>query len=641
MVTQSRSCRVKTGGSGSRETFSGGRAKNRACTCGRTAHATSEAIARGLRLVRVRFSLPRGELPEVLEPGDLDNWLLRLLRGGSSPLFPRAQRGFDEEGFPRLLRLGRRQRWEFAATLASMKRGLRATPCYLHPPPSSFPSWRANCSQDPPPVSPEYLRFVRNVVKREFPLGWDSGLYESFVESFIPRNSARFDTPVTMRAGLDIWRDPYSRQSGGDDLARFSKLDFERLLRGGEPDRCVAPDYCESFFLRYKEVPAVGKVRPMGIPTEAWDLLGPLHKTIYEFISRKKWCLKGPPTPSRIANVCTYAMQTSVDLVNATDGLPWQVTETILGALLSKATQVPGRIRQMAHESLLPRFFGPGGAEGFVTHGQMMGTYLSFPLLCVQSYCMARWATRGKKANLLVNGDDCLISCDSAIPATSYPPFAVINDRKTLRAAGVAEINSTQFLSKGRGWRRVPVLRRGVGYTDVEGVYHLAKACREAGRSWQEAFVKSSLDAGVLPSELGLSDLVPGVYKRECRLRATVYKSPPPPAPSSDSQWELLPEKPTLSGQIAFRRDLWLRGRVADPSPKADWSLYRSVRYRPRWSRLTRLPFRDHLALARLQPSVKKPKQWCHSPDFDDYRAGSMPRIEVDGDGEAFLVVPS
>nr|WAK77836.1 MAG: hypothetical protein [Botourmiaviridae sp.] len=628
-----RSCRVDAGGPGSQKALSGGDAKNR-CSCRRTEHQTAEAIARGLRLVRVRFSLPRGELPEGLQIGDLDKWLLRLLRPGPGPDFPRVQRGYDAEGFPNLLRLGRRERWSFAASLASMKRGVVAEPCRKHPPPSAYKSWRAKCSQDPPPVDPEYLRFVRKVIRREFRFGWDERLYDSFVESFIPRNSARYEL---FTRSLDLWR--RDRLDGLTPLLdpQFSKEDFERCLRGKSPGVETEADGSRSFFLRYKEVPAVGKVRPMGIPTTAWDLLGPLHKSIYEWISRRDWCLRGVPTPSRIAATCKGSHQTSVDLVSATDGLPIEVAETILGALLAKSTRVPGQIKVAAFDSLHPSF-SRGRDVGEVTHGQMMGTYLSFPLLCLQSYCMAKWAARDQRgASFLVNGDDAVISCDRFIQAEDYPPFAELNDRKTMRARTAVEVNSTQFLWAGGRWVRVPVLRRGVGYSSPGGVRHLATACKNAGPKWQEAFAKSRLDGRILPRELGLSRRVRGVFLRERLLLRSSYLSPPPPPLEDDPHFDLLPVEPVGDEIVAFRRELWRVGRPTKPSVPDEWALYRPVYYRPRRIPLTQLTYLRSLALDALLPTPKRERLWCHAPGYcTNVR---LPEVAVQ-DGETFLVYP-
>jgi hypothetical protein len=272
--------------------------------------------------------------------------------------------------------------------------------------------------------------------------------------------------------------------------------------------------------LRYKEVVSAGKVRPLGIPSVEFDLLGPLHKTIYGFLREKEWLLCGRPSSSRVRSTCRYKFQTSIDLKGATDGLRLDVTECLLSALLSKATSIPGRVREAAFLSLRP--FVAGAGE--VTHGQMMGSYLSFPLLCLNSFCAASWAARGNsKVGLLVNGDDTLISSDLSDVKSRYPPGFEINYDKTVVSESVAEINSTTFLKIGGSWKEVRSLRRGGGeVTTVEGVRHMATACVNAGPKWISSFVRSGFGKKykVCPYSLGLPSWNLDAYNRNISLGA-------------------------------------------------------------------------------------------------------------------------
>jgi len=136
-----------------------------------------------------------------------------------------------------------------------------------------------------------------------------------------------------------------------------------------------------------------------------------------------------------------------------------------------------------------------------------MGSYLSFPLLCLHSYLAARWALRGEEGNVLVNGDDTLVSASRFLEASDYPSGYLLNDLKTIRSGTVAEINSTGFL-RGRGgkWREIRNLRRGGFQTDYAGMQHAAKAV--AGSvAWTDAFIRSRIGKkwGFLPSQLRLN----------------------------------------------------------------------------------------------------------------------------------------
>nr|UYL94566.1 MAG: RNA-dependent RNA polymerase [Botourmiaviridae sp.] len=520
-----------------RQTACGGGVR---CTCRINARRTEETIRSALRLIRLRFSLGKGELPD-LRTADLGKYLLFLLSPRSSRVstpFPRSQSGWDSEGFPRLLRLGKRQRWEFAHSVSSVKKGLPSDCCPIHRPPSVRDSWFSKaCEPSPPSSSPDYLRFARRIVREVCPLGWDRD-YERFCHSFFPKRSSRFDRGYSS----DFWSN------------RSTWLNFQARVLAGGP----LPKGAGGWNLRYKEVPSAGKLRPMGIPTYRWDTLGPLHECLYSWIGRKDWMLVGPPTASRISDICQYDWQTSIDLVGASDNLRLDVADTILSALLARCEKVPGQVRLDAVDSLRPTC---GNRE--VTHGQMMGTYLSFPLLCLQSYVAARWATREVDAKVLINGDDCLISSHLPVGGDSYPEWAIINDSKTGRFRSVAEINSTCFLREASGkWREVKHLRRGGGASDLQGHIHQAAVCRQAGSVWERAFViaKSRSRWTLRPSDLGLNTRILEVFKYERRLSRRGYVVLPKDTGLDDGRYRLSLDSSSVE-RLEVSLDLWVGGR--------------------------------------------------------------------------------
>lgn len=550
------------------------------------------------RLIRLRFSLGKGELPD-LEVGDLSKYLLFLLGSGTPrpPLpFPRAQRGWDLNGFPIFQRLGRRQRWELAHSLASLKRSLPGG-CKHHTS-SSFSPWLAKATSSPPPTSPAYLAFVRKVCRRVFRFGWDE-TYDSFLESPAPRVSARFG--LLTKASVE-W------------ASRSSYDEYQLACLHGK-----LPSFlCGSYRLRYKEVPSAGKCRPLGIPSLEYDLLAPLHKTMYQYLSTKSWLLKGPPTAAKIGDCCVGRLQTSVDLTGATDNLSLDVTEAILGVALAKSVRVPGPVKVWACESLYPTIYHRGSAWGSVSHGQMMGTYLSFPLLCLQSYCAALWAGRDSGIKgILVNGDDTLISSDR--PLGDYPVGMILNRQKSIVCERTAEVNSTVFLKSAKGWREVRNLRRGGAVDSFEGIDHVAKACVKAGPKWVEAFVRSRYGRRwrLLPSELGLPLTLQACWHYECSvLRRTRKSLGRIAAPQTSlSRYVQMRQEPDPDEKIAFARDLFNRGREFFPSDDTKISWWSLERRRRRVA----VPYRSTLSFSRRAWSreEKKEKVWSYLPEYE------------------------
>jgi len=447
-------------------------------------------VHNGLQIIRVRYGIPYVELPD-LSVDRLGSYLQYLLLQGkvrASVKFPMCHGRRDSEGLVRLKRLSRKERWEFAHSVNSIKRNLPSG-CRLHVP-SGRSKWESNAFSSPPLPSSEYLAFVKSEVSRLFPACWDRQ-YGSFVKNHLPNSTSRFDR----RRADQIW-------SGRQEEFRSACLEE------------TAMPWPQG---RYKEVLSAGKVRPLLIFDEWNDVLAPLHKMLYRHLARETdWLLVGPPTPEKMASVCVGRYQTSVDLVNATDGLSLRVTEVILDSLFFGSTKIPRSVRRLAYESLHPVVDGK-----IVRHGQMMGSYLSFPLLCLHSFLAARWAVRGcGDHRILVNGDDCVISADLPVQASQYPSGYCLNDQKTIRSENVVEVNSTAFLRRGGTWHEVKHLRRGGFLTTYDGMLHAAAACRHSV-AWTDAFVRSRIGRkwGLLPSQLELTRRSRVAWRRETTMR--------------------------------------------------------------------------------------------------------------------------
>jgi len=543
----------------------------RCISCSASERDTKTVIRNGLSLIRIRYGLPYSELPD-LSPSQLGRYHLFLLEQGkvrTSVPFPRRQR-FEENGLCYLQRLRRHERWELALSVASIKRNLPSS-CSRHTP-SARPAWEASVLSQPPPLPDEYLAFCKAEVSRIFPSNWDRN-YERHVIDHVPNASAR-----------------EGKKSRADHLWMGRREEFLRAcLEEAEEPR--------SFSARYKEVTSSGKCRPLTIFHELIDVLGPLHKVVFEHLEKNTdWLLTGPPTENRITSVCRGEYQTSVDLVSASDGLYHTAADTILDALFFTSVKIPRSIRSLAKASLRPSFDKLDGGRGIVRHGQMMGAYLCFPLLCLQSYCAARWAGRfDKHATYLVNGDDTVISATRKVLAEEYPPGFRLNDTKTARAKNVVELNSTVFLRRGGRWREVRHLRRGGALPTYSGMLHMATACVNAGPRWTTAFTRSRIGRrwGFLPSQLA-HYCYPSYRRERTMLQRRTYSD--------------LPKSPSLldhrlihvQGRVASRREkdilldfLWLNGRggglkrdVYDPTPG---HIRRTYQYRskPAWRYLS------------------------------------------------------
>jgi hypothetical protein len=349
-------------------------------------------------------------------------------------------------------------------------------------------------------------------------------------------------------------------------LARKSRAD--RLWAGRREEFVSAcldeTEVAPLFRARYSEVPSAGKKRPLLIYDENVDLLAPLHRLMYSHLRRSDWLLCGPPTDERITSTCVSDYQTSVDLVAATDGLAHDVSQALLDCAFFTSVKVPRSLRSLAKASFSPVLMDSEGVVRRVRHGQMMGSYLSFPLLCLHSYCAASWAARfDVNARFLVNGDDTVISASRYVTVQDYPSGYRLNSDKTIRAENVAEVNSTVFLRMKGRWREVRHLRRGGAPTDFAGMMHMAKAAA-SDRCWTDAFSRCRIGRrwGFLPSQLGHRTYVSWQRERQM-LRSRTYTTLPEQAqlPVSASLRRISGRDPRPEEIESHREFMWTSGR--------------------------------------------------------------------------------
>lgn len=241
-----------------------------------------------------------------------------------------------------------------------------------------------------------YLQFVRREVSALFKKGWDAS-YESFCLTTTP--------PLSAVVGS-------SRREGGCLGALECGQDgfLDVVLEGnGEIERLEG---------ELMVVQSAGKPRPLSKFEASGLALKPLHKTLYGFMKRFPWLLVGSPTKEKLRKAGFKrggGVLVSGDYASATDGLSIEVAETILETCFSSAVFVPKNVQGGALKALRPLlFYGEETVD--VTTGQMMGSYLSFPLLCLQNYLAFKWSLRGTgsgKVPLLINGDDILFQKDA------------------------------------------------------------------------------------------------------------------------------------------------------------------------------------------------------------------------------------
>lgn len=314
----------------------------------------------------------------------------------------------------------------------------------VHPSPPG--EHHARLTAGPPVLPRTYRRFVTREVHRLLRTGWDRG-YHRQVSSFVPSLSSCLERTRAQGGARADWKDlrvPFMRMVDGSSLPSVGR-----------------------FRAKWMNVDAKGKSRSVTVASSDQVLLGPLHKTIYDYISKETWLLRGEAKPVRFSTFNRKAGEVFVsgDYSAATDNLSTEVAEIIIDCLRKRSAHVPDHIWDYARSSLRCRLIYPGW-EADQNRGQLMGNYLSFPLLCLQNYIAFRYfVTRDEVPDDLVriNGDDIVFRSSrvvaerwmSGVTSTGLTLCA----GKTLVSSSIFSLNSTFFRALQFGCRRIPVIR--------------------------------------------------------------------------------------------------------------------------------------------------------------------------------------
>jgi len=243
-------------------------------------------------------------------------------------------------------------------------------------------------SRPPRSLPPGYLRFVRREIRKMFPRGWDRGLYEDHVVTTSPPLSSTTES---------------SRQDGG---SLGSGMDHSSYL-----EACLGDvDFDLDCRAKMIVVQSAGKPRALTKFSSDTLCLRPLHKAIYDRLSETSWLNRGDVTTEGLADFryVDGEVLTSGDYKSATDNLPMEVAEMILATILASTVSVPQSVMKGALDILRPNLYNLENNLDFIPRvGQMMGSYLSFPLLCLQNRLAFVWAG-GRDLPCKINGDDIL-----------------------------------------------------------------------------------------------------------------------------------------------------------------------------------------------------------------------------------------
>ena len=224
------------------------------------------------------------------------------------------------------------------------------------------------------------------------------------------------------------------------------------------------------------------------------SVLRPLHESLYESLSKYRWLKRGEFTPSDVSELMEVSPKHEIfisgDYTASTDNIRTEVLEIIVAELREKASLLSDE-----EERALLEFphYSIGGRTA--NRGSPMGSYLSFPILCIANRLAFEIAciTDGRmthrqrvKKRVRINGDDIIFRGDRTL-ALHWKEAAriigfVVNDEKTGISSRVAELNSTAVaVLDGGALFRVPRIPVKLVCGDIANSDDYAKLIADSG----------------------------------------------------------------------------------------------------------------------------------------------------------------
>jgi len=299
------------------------------------------------------------------------------------------------------------------------------------------------------------------------------------------------------------------------------------------------------------------KWRLVTIHSEMQAVLRPLHNTLYDHLSLKPWLLRGDARPGRFKDFTQTSGEVFVsgDYEAATDNIALDVYITAMNSVRDTCSHVPRNVWDIAQDQARHTLVG-GGETGVQQRGQLMGSYLSFPFLCLINFLAFKFSVR-RHVPLRINGDDIVFratqeECDRWKENVGRCGLT-LSQGKTMVDTKYFSLNSCLFRAGMDRTYSVPFVRAKALVTKPDSLQSLAgqfsALCVGAAgfrrRALQVDFLKRNGKL-IWSSQRPVSDFLPSVSSVVLRLaglskRESYYlglpKPPPLPPPPTRSMW--------------------------------------------------------------------------------------------------------
>lgn len=305
-----------------------------------------------------------------------------------------------------------------------------------------------------PRADADFIDFVNREVPRLFPLGWDVG-YQQVVSTLSLKTSSTLENSRKKGGGRG-WALEVGREVR-ENLVDWLKGLYRRVL----PARVIVG-----------RALTAGKTRIV-TKSSAWSgALSPVHRAVSDCLLKNKHFVRGE-VGSYVSSFQSREGEVFVsgDYESATDNLNSEVSCAILRRILLNSTHIPDSVKEECMRTLSVTLV-VGKEEFQLRRGQLMGSYLSFPLLSLTNYLAFRYLVPRKEVPVLINGDDIVFRAtetEAAVWAKGVELAGLkLSAGKTLVKHSWFSLNSTFFQATPRTVRMVPVIRSTSLYRKTE-----------------------------------------------------------------------------------------------------------------------------------------------------------------------------
>lgn len=242
----------------------------------------------------------------------------------------------------------------------------------------------AKMTQPSEPADPKFMEFCREEIAQLFPIGWDRS-YRKVASNLC----------LSTSSCLERGRSDFGPRGYSSPLSRRA---FQRAVG-------IDPFSNGRHQCRVCPVPSDGKWRVVTINSCENEALKPWHHLMYDHLAKNSWLCRGNPNVKSFRRLKGEVF-TSGDYESATDAIPLSLYRFLLGLVSERSHNIPDTVKWFAMSDSVKEFVDDRGKVlGNQARGQLMGSYLSFPFLCLLNYLCFRYSIR-RDVPVLINGDD-------------------------------------------------------------------------------------------------------------------------------------------------------------------------------------------------------------------------------------------